>query len=221
MSSFNNNGAYTTTPFDREGPPAPFSSPAIQANLFFRVFLGLLALPVIWVPMQVLRRNSEFAGVVFCAVTMFINFLYAVNALIWPNDDVHAWPAGYGWCDLEIYIFFALDTVYNVSLFEIMRNLASKVALRRATSLSAAERRRKRFISAAVIFTFPLLQVISTYFVLLRRYNVSTLVGCTPVYAQNVLFLVFFVIPSPCFTLCAGFLAGTCCRFWAVVWLVV
>ncbi|KAK0748640.1 pheromone A receptor-domain-containing protein [Apiosordaria backusii] len=198
---------FTTTPEERMGPGEPFTYPSLQVNLFFRVFLGLVSLFITWVPARLLFRSGEFAGTVLCVLTMVLNFFTVTNALIWRDDNVEEWFAGYGWCDMQTYIKFGLHTAFNISLFEIMRGLASKVAMNRATTLTSKERRRNRIISAAVIFTVPALQMILTYLVAVGRFNVSTLVGCGVYYFPNWVFLVFFILPTPIFTVGATIMA--------------
>lgn len=199
---------FTTTPDERIGPGPPYSYPTLQVNLFFRIFLGFISLFVTWVPARLLWRNGEFAGAVLCVTLLVINFLTVVNALIWRDNNVAEWWAGYGWCDIQAYVQFALHSAFNISLFEIMRSLASKVALNRAVTLTARERRRQRIISAAVIFTVPVIQIVLTYFVIVGRYNVSTLVGCSPVYFPSWIYLVFYIVPTPVFIFLATAMAG-------------
>lgn len=199
---------WTTTPEVRLGPGPPHTDPSLQVNLFFRVSLGIISIFISIVPARLLWWNGEFSAVVFCLNTVVSNFFYVVNALIWHDNNVETWWAGYGWCDLQVYIVFALQTSYNVSLFENMRGLASKVSVQRLGALTAAEKRRQHIHSALIIFTLPLLQVILTYFIIMRRYNVSTLSGCTAVYHPNWIFLILFVLPSPLFIFGAGAMAG-------------
>lgn len=189
----------SATPDDRTGVPHPYTYPGLQVNLFFRVFLGFVSLFVTWVPARLLWRNGEFAGAVICMAMVVINSFTLVNALIWRDDNVADWYAGYGWCDFSNYVYFAKHTVFNISLFEIMRSLAGKVALDRAIKLTANERRRERLISALVIFTVPVIQVALTYVVIGGRYTVYTLVGCVPVYDPSWVYFVFYILPSPMF----------------------
>ena len=199
---------FTTTPEDRIGPPPPYTNPALQANLFFRVFLGLISLLVTLVPTRLLWRTGEFGGTVFCVMLLVLNLITVINALIWRNDDVQTWWKGDVWCDVQAYTFFPLHTAFNVSLFEIMRSLASKIALNRADKPTRSERRRQRITSALVIFTVPVIQVALTYFATMSRYNISTLVGCVAAYYPGWLFLVFYVIPTPLFAIGAAIMAG-------------
>ncbi|KAL2271712.1 hypothetical protein VTJ83DRAFT_1083 [Remersonia thermophila] len=168
---------FTTTPEERIGLGPPYTTPALQVNLFFRVFLGILAALIPWVPARLLWRNGEFAGTVMCVMLIINNLTTAISALIWRDDNVADWWAGYGWCDFQAYFYFALHTAFNISLFEIQRGLAQKVSLSRADKPSRREVRRQRIVSALIIFTVPIIQVILTYFATVSRYNVATLVG--------------------------------------------
>jgi pheromone a factor receptor len=199
---------FTTTPQERIGPGPPYTYPALQVNLFFRVFLGFVSLFVTWVPARLLWRNGEFAGTVLCVSLMIINFFTLVNALIWRDDNVAEWYAGYGWCDLQTYIQFAIHTAFNVSLFEIMRGLTAKVSINRVSSPTAKERRRERIISALVIFTVPVIQVALIYVVIGNRYDISTLVGCNPVYIPDWIFFVFYILPTPIYAIAAAIMSG-------------
>lgn len=146
--------------------------------------------------MKLLWRNGEFAAATLYMVTTILNIYYVVNALLWRNDNVQEWYAGYGWCDLQIYTVFALETIYSACIFAIMRNLANRLGLVRATSLSAGEKKRRNLIESLIMFPVALVQIILTYFVLAQRYNVSTLIGCTSAYDESWP-LVFFLLPSP------------------------
>ncbi|KAK1751591.1 pheromone A receptor-domain-containing protein [Echria macrotheca] len=198
---------FTTTPEQRLGPGPPYTTPALQANLFFRVFLGILAIIISFVPARLLWRNGEFAATIFSGCIVLRVLGYVINALIWRDDNVATWYAGYGWCDLQVYVDFGMDTAFNASLFEIMRGLYIKLTLNRVTSLTTSERRRQQLTSAAIIFAFPLLQVILNYLVMFRRYNVSTLIGCTTIWHFDWLFLTFYVLPTPVYIVLAAILA--------------
>ncbi len=115
---------------------------------------------------------------------------------------------GYGWCDIQVYLIFALDTLYSACVFEIMRTLANKVALSRATGLSSSEKRRRTMISASSLFPIPLFQVAFTWFILSQRYSIAPLIGCLSNYDSTWPFLVFYVLPAPLLTIAAVVAAG-------------
>jgi pheromone a factor receptor len=200
--------SYTTTPEQRVGPGPPYSNTSMEINLFFRVFLGLVANIAYWVPMRVLWKNGEFAASVWCVINMILNVYYVVNALIWRNDNVQTWFDGRGWCDLQIYTVYPFQTIYAACVFTIMHNLATKVGMMRATSLSSSEKRRRNIREALILFIIPLLQVIMTYFVLEQRFNVATLIGCRNIYHRNWVYVIIFNFPIPIFTILAVFFSS-------------
>lgn len=200
--------SYMTTPELRVGPPPPYTNTPLHINLFFRVFLGILGNMCCWVPMRLLWKNGEFSASIYCVAVMTLNCYYIVNALIWRDDNVKEWYAGYGWCDLQMYTVFAIQTLYSACIFAIMRNLANKVGMMRATSLTAREKRRRNLFEALIIFPFPFLQVVMTYFVLAQRYNVSTLIGCTNFYYRTWPYLIIYHIPTNAYTLLTVFYGG-------------
>jgi pheromone a factor receptor len=107
-----------------------------------------------------------------------------------------------------MYTMLPIETFYAACFFTIMRNMATKVGMMRATGLSAKEKRSRNIREALIIFPFPLLQVILTYFVLAERFTVSTLIGCGNLYHKSWPYLVFFNIPTPVFTVMAVFYAS-------------
>ncbi|KAK3333287.1 pheromone A receptor-domain-containing protein [Cercophora scortea] len=191
---------FTTTPQERIGPGPPYTYPSLQVNLFFRVFLGLLSILVPVVPGRVLWWNGEFAATTFCVITSIINLYYVTNALLWRDDNVATWYAGYGWCDLQVYTSFPLETAYAICLFEIMRGLARKVSLERVSDFTPHERRRQHIHSALIIFSIPLVQLVLMFFVKIRRYNISTLAGCTALYDTDWIVLTVYIVPTLIFT---------------------
>ncbi|KAK4244397.1 pheromone A receptor-domain-containing protein [Corynascus novoguineensis] len=199
---------FTTSADERIGTGGSYTSLALHVNLFFRVFLGLVSIFITWVPARLLWRSGEFGGTTICVMLLILNLITVINALIWRDDNVERWWAGQGWCDFLTYTFFAMHTAFNICMFEIMRGLASKVALNRAVKPTRSERRRQRVVSAMVIFTIPAIQVMLTYFATFGRYNVSTLVGCSAVYYPNWVYLVFYVLPTPVFAVAAAYMAA-------------
>lgn len=199
---------FTTTPDERVGPPPPYTTPSLEANLICRIILGILAILVSIVPMRILQRNGEFAATTLYVVVTILNVFYVVNAILWPDNNVKNWFAGYGWCDLQVYTIFPLTTVYSACVLAMMRNLANRVGLMRATSLSASEKKRRNIIECLILFPVAFVQLILTYFVLAQRYNVSTLIGCMSAYDPSWPFFVFFDLPSPIYTVGAAIYAS-------------
>ena len=89
-----------------------------------------------------------------------------------------------------------------------MRGLEAKVSLNRSIAPIRAEHRRQRIISALIISTFPVLEITLNYFVLTRRYDIKTLVGCNTIYFSSWIYLIFYILPIPVFMVGASFRAG-------------
>ncbi|OAA55612.1 a-pheromone receptor [Niveomyces insectorum RCEF 264] len=187
--------------FGRSGSlPVP---PSLEANIVLRIVLAPLALLASWVPLTLLWKNGEFPACVYVANNMVMVVFIFVNACIWHNQDFDHWWHGFGWCDLQAYLQYALMSVYAASVCAIMRRLAQQVSVNRVTSLSPRERRHQLLVQALTIFTVPLLQIVLTVFVQGQRYGLVAANGCSNAYYPTPVFLVFFVLPGPLLTLVA------------------
>lgn len=183
---------------------------SLLVNVIVRVIFSFIAVFICWVPMRLLWKNRELAGTTLAVVVILLNLRDAINPLIWHDDDIEHWFRGYGWCDLQIYTVVPLQTLYAASVFCIMNNLASQVSLNRVTGLTSSEKRKKLIIQSLILFPVPLLEVILTYLVQIKRYDVSAVVGCSAagVYYPNWIFLVFFLLPAPIFAFLAAVFAS-------------
>lgn len=182
--------------------PSPTS---LVANDVLRLILCPLGVLLTWVPMRILWRNGEFPACIFVLNIWVLILFVFVNAIIWHNQNFDSWWLGYGWCDLQVFIDYAMVTLYSTSVCAIMQRLSSQVALTRVTGLSAREKRNRLLIQSLIIFPMPVLQVILTVFVQGQRYGIAPVSGCTTRYEPTVIFLVFFVLPPNIFTILACF----------------
>jgi pheromone a factor receptor len=133
------------------GPPQP----NLGLNLFFRIFLGIVSSLACLVPAKLLWRNGELAAVAFCCVVVFFDWLYLINAIMWPSDNTSRWWDGRGWCDLQMYLILPMQTEFICCVFAVMRNLAQQVGLMRVWALTAREKRRHNIKQAILLFTVP------------------------------------------------------------------
>lgn len=175
--------------------PGPYTTPALTANLFFRVFLAIVANLVCLVPLRLLHRNGEFAAVVFILSVELKNLETILNSLIWRDDDVENWFPGYGLCDMGSFFDNFINGVYATCLLAIMRNLAEQVGLMRANPMTAGEKRQRNMVQALIIFPVPLIMVGMTWPLSAQRYAVGTLVGCLWVAHPSWPYLLTFVLP--------------------------
>lgn len=168
---------------------------SLTANLLCRVTFALIANFVCLVPLRLLYSNGEFAAVVFIANVEVKNLFTVLYALIWRDDNVLDWWAGYGLCDVSPYIHNFITMLFITALLAITRNVACQVGLLRANPLTAKEKRRRNVVQALIMFPLPLLQVILTWFITAQRYAVGTLIGCAWAAYPTWVYLVFFILP--------------------------
>lgn len=186
----------------------PFTSPALTANLFFRVCLGIVANLVCLVPLRNLYKHGELAGAVFIANLEVQNLQTILYSLIWRNNDVGSWWPGYGLCDVHPYIYNFITSLYLASLLAIVRNLAQQVGLLRANSLSVREKRRRNLVQALVMFPLPIMQVAWSWPLTAQRYVVGALMGCIWIGHTSWPYLVLYVIAPWIVTVLAAIYAG-------------
>lgn len=182
-------------------------TPGAAVNLF-RILLNLVAAVACWVPLRLFHKNGELAGASMVVAVALLNFFYAVNAVLWPTDDIGNWPQGYGWCDIQLVLWVPLETLNAAAVCAVMHNIANQVSLLRASGLTCEEKRRRRMVQALILFPVPSLQIVLYYFVIAMRYNISGIIGCQAVFDPDWVFLVFFVLPCPLFAMAAAYFAG-------------
>lgn len=177
-------------------------------NIIFKSILHFAAVLACLIPTQLFYRSGELAGATCVITGAVMNFYHFTNTLMWHNDDIANWPKGYGWCDIQLAMAVPLETLIAASTCAILRNVANQISSLRATTLTGMEKRRKNLIHALIIFPVPLLQGVLYFFVIAERYNISGIIGCQAVFQTNWVFVVFFLLPCPIFSLCAGHYAG-------------
>lgn len=177
-------------------------------NIICRSILHFAAVVACLVPMQLFCRSGELAGATLVISGALMNLYHFTNTLTWHNDDIANWPRGYGWCDIQLASAVPLETLVAASTCAILRNVAVQISSLRATTLTGSEKRRKNLAHALIIFPVPSLQVILYFFVIKMRYNISGIIGCQAVFQTNWVFVLFFLLPCPILSLCAGYYAG-------------
>ncbi|KAI1094418.1 pheromone A receptor-domain-containing protein [Rostrohypoxylon terebratum] len=157
----------------------------LTVNLSFRVILSIIGTVFCWVPFRLLWRNGDFAAVVLIIDVALMNLFTVLNSLIWNSDNWDKWWLGTGLCDVEVYLWMPLQTIYAGAILAIIRQLAYQVKLTRASQLSRSERKVRAIQQAAIIFPFAGFQLVFTWFDLAQRYNIGTLIGCIASYDNS------------------------------------
>ncbi|KAI1816206.1 GPCR fungal pheromone mating factor [Poronia punctata] len=168
----------------------------LLANLISRIILATVGILLCWVPFRLLSRNGEFAGAVLIIDVSLMNLFTIINSIIWHTDDVKTWWDGSGLCDLEVYLWSPLQTIYAAAIFTIMFHLAQQVKVGRRS-----RRRNLVILQAAFIFPIPVFQLAFTYFDLAQRYIVGTGIGCSAVYDSSWPTMVVYDVPPALFAL--------------------
>lgn len=177
-------------------------------NIIFSCILHFAAVLACIVPLQLFYRSGELAGATLVISGGITNFYHFINTLVWHNDDIANWSSGHGWCDVQLISVVPLETLVAASTCAILRNVAVQVSSLRTNALTDSEKRMKNLIHALIIYPIPLLQGVLYYFVIAMRYNISGIIGCQAVFQSNWVFLVFYLLPCPIFSVCAGYYAG-------------
>ncbi|KAI2630818.1 pheromone A receptor-domain-containing protein [Hypoxylon sp. NC1633] len=174
-------------------------NPGLRANLVFRVLLAIVGTALCWVPFRTLWSSGDIAALVLIADVALMNLITVVNSLLWNSDDWDTWWDGTGLCDIEVYLWTPLQTIYAASIFAIIRQLAQQVKLARNTQNTRRDRVKRALIQAAIIFPIPIFQLLFTWFDLAQRYNIGTLIGCMVVLDNSWPRIVVYEVPSPVF----------------------
>ncbi|KAI0145396.1 pheromone A receptor-domain-containing protein [Xylariaceae sp. FL1272] len=187
---------------------------SLVLNMVFRVLFAFVGIVLCWVPFRLLLRNGEFAAVVLIVDVAILNLITIVNSLIWRNDDYNTWYNGFGLCDLEVYIYSPLQTIYATSIFAVMVRLAQSVK-GTAMHVDRQDRIKRNLYQAAIIFPVPIVQLVFTYFDLAQRFIIGTLVGCSAVYDDSWPKVVFFdILPAVYAVLSVPFVVLLFSRFY-------
>lgn len=174
---------------------------SLVANQVSRVTLAIASIIASLVPFSLLWRLGEVSATIFVGNVMVTNLFTLINASIWHDDNMDAWWDGVGYCDLQTYLVLPMQCIYAACIFAIMRNLAQRLRLKRATELTLKERRRQTLHQALIIFPVPLIQLALTWPFITNRFVVGSVVGCFGVFGENWFKIVIYNFPPAFFSL--------------------
>ncbi|KAI9837460.1 MAG: hypothetical protein M1819_007108 [Sarea resinae] len=110
---------------------------------------------------------------------LLLNFFNAVNAFIWPTDNITSWWSGIVLCDIEAKIMTASSAGMIGSLICIMRSLANVLNTDRTVLVpSRAARRRQMVLDVLCCFGLPVYLMAVHYVVQPNRYYITAIAGC-------------------------------------------
>ncbi|KAI4151896.1 MAG: hypothetical protein LQ340_003216 [Diploschistes diacapsis] len=158
---------------------------------FFALLFSIPAL--IW---HVKNRNLPASSMVFWIVLE--NTFNIINALVWPNDNVLAWPSGVGYCDVEIKLDIASSIGLLGSLCCILRSLAKALDTDNARLMATpAERQRQLALELFYCVGLPLVLAVLHFVIQPFRYYVLAIAGCAPAFSNSWLTIMIFYIWPP------------------------
>ncbi|ESZ90787.1 hypothetical protein SBOR_8835 [Sclerotinia borealis F-4128] len=163
-----------TTGSDPPGTNYPVSANAITLPIFSIIFIILLI-----VPFRLLYRVSNIAACSLVIINIISLIFVAMNAIIWPTDNLSNRWSGHIVCDIQVLVRQALYTAMASTTCCITKFLARAVDTDNAClHETAAMKRRKVIKDCLFCFTIPVLQVALHYVIQLNRYTVMTIYGC-------------------------------------------
>ena len=183
------------------------AGPSVEGILFsvLTLLTTLLSLPpFLW---HIKHRNLAASSLVFWII--LTNFLYFINSVIWPSDNLDGWWRGYGLCDIEIKLQVAATVGIPAAIVCVMRDLARVLDTNR-TILQPTPAQRRRQIATDFLLCFggPIYVIIVHYVVQDIRYYIFAISGCVAPFDDSWPSIVLVQIWSPFFSLVAVYYSG-------------
>ncbi|KAL3708843.1 a-factor receptor [Talaromyces marneffei ATCC 18224] len=178
------------------------STQAIVAPALSFLCLTLCIPPLIW---HASHRNWGASFLV--AYAMYGDLINALNALIWPTDDIDSWWDGVVFCDIQVKLSIAIQAGMPGALLCIFRSLALVMDVNNSALIpSRGERLRNKAVDVVFCIGFPVLSMVAHFCIQGTRYYIFAVAGCNPGTDES--------WPSYVFLMCAPILcmaaAGYC-----------
>ena len=186
------------------GADFPIYPAAVLLAISSFLIMLLIMPPMLWH-----FRNRNIGATALVAWSAILLFFIFINAIIWPNDDIHSWYNGVGLCDIEVKVQVAGEVARPAALACILRALAAVLDTDQATLIkSKAQRRRNAIIDLSCCIFFPLLQMLFHYIVQTRRYYLYGISGCVPAVGDSIVTLFLLGMPPLIWIVIDSYFAG-------------
>jgi hypothetical protein len=196
-----------TAGMDDPSTPSPTTQPYTTAILLatFSLLSALLITP----PMLWHFSNRNIGATSLILWLLLLNSQAALNALLWPHDDLSAYFNGTVVCDIEVKLQIAASVGVPSSVASILRALARVMNTEKASlGLSKGEKRRGYVIDLVWCVGCPVLQMFFHYVVQTERYYVVGIAGCTPAVSNSWVTDLLIFAPPVGWTVFGGFYSG-------------
>jgi pheromone a factor receptor len=177
---------------------------AILLATFALLSVLLITPPMLW---HFSNRNIGAPSLIFWL--LLLNLQSALNALLWPHDDLSQWFSGTGLCDIQVKLQIAASVGVPSSVASILRALARVMNTEKASlGLSKGEKRKGVVIDLVWCFGCPVLQMFFHYVVQNERYYVLGIAGCTPGMSDSWVTDLLVFAPPVGWTIVGGIYSG-------------
>ncbi|KAF1838993.1 Pkinase-domain-containing protein [Decorospora gaudefroyi] len=185
---------YNVTSYAPEAVPmAPLSFQAILfPALAFPAWILCLS-PMVWH----FRQGNIAAGSLVTWIALN-NFFNAINALIWPRDNILDWWDGNVWCDINARIQVGSTVGLAAATVMVVRKLARVMDTRNITvSSSRGSKVKEKVWEVVWCWGYPLVIIVVYYVVQPVRYMIYGIIGCKSAYDTSWLSVVLSFMWPP------------------------
>lgn len=127
-------------------------------------------------------RAFQLAGNFFycnmIVINGFINISSAVNAILWPNENIDNWWEGYVWCDIQAALKYPLTLAIAMTLCLLAKQMADAV--------KGTPKQNSFWKNVCLVYTIPVLQAGLLFLIRDGRYDIVPVMGCADSIADYV-----------------------------------
>lgn len=193
----------------------PFASPSLRANADNAIALpifALMAIIITYLPLRSFYRVRNTSALSIVVVTLILNVMTFVNALLWPNDDWSSWFWGTGLCDVEVQLRYPITLVLACSLCSLSKGLADALDTEHARfGQTTSQKRRELARDVCSCWGAPVLQMALHYTVQSGRFMVVPVFGCADQIDNSWPTVVVIVVPFLLAAVLNMYYAGESC----------
>jgi pheromone a factor receptor len=199
-------GSANSSEMDGSVPPNSGSS---NPSAILLPICAALMIAANYVPLLLLLKVKKLAACTLVIVVAIENVFTFINAILWPNDNTAEWYSGAGLCDVQVAIRTPLTTLLASSTAYLSWDLAKALDTNNPRLYETRKSRRRRIaIELLFCFAVPALQVPLQYVILMNRFSIATIYGCSGYWDNSWPSLVILAIWPPIFALVNCCFAG-------------
>ncbi|THW07888.1 fungal pheromone STE3G-protein-coupled receptor [Aureobasidium pullulans] len=126
-------------------------------------------------------RNRNTAAICMVFWVMLMNFMTAINVIIWPYIDMRSMYDGQGLCDVEIKLLGARSPGLTAAVLCLLRALARVLNTEKnLLGPTKAQKRRNTGVEMGWCVVLPLFTMLLQWIVQFNRFALTGVSGCQP-----------------------------------------